>query len=38
MREFGHPDLKILLVRSAEEYRVLTLGELLPESFGPEML
>jgi cytidine deaminase len=38
MREFGHPDLEIVLVKSARKYRVLTLEELLPESFGPEHL
>ena len=38
MREFGRPDLEIVLVKSARKYRVLTLEELLPESFGPEHL
>ena len=38
MREFGRPDLEIVLVKSTQNYRVLTLEELLPESFGPEHL
>lgn len=38
MREFCGKDFQVILVRSPEEYRVLTLGELLPDSFGPENL
>ena len=39
MREFCDPDeFKVLVVKSADEYRAFTLAELLPESFGPEAL
>lgn len=38
MREFGRPEMEIVLVKSEREYRVLTLAELLPESFGPDHL
>ena len=33
MREFCKDDFKIILVKSEEEYKVFTLGELLPQSF-----
>ena len=33
MREFCEDDFKIILVKSEEEYKVFTLGELLPQSF-----
>ena len=38
MREFSKPSFKIYLAKSADDYREYTLGELLPESFGPENL
>ena len=39
LREFVNPkEFKIILARSGEVYRVMTLEELLPESFGPEYL
>ncbi len=39
MREFAGPEeFWIVLARSLEEYRVYTLEQLLPESFGPERL
>ena len=39
MREFCDPDeFKVLVVKSADEYKAFTLAELLPESFGPEAL
>ena len=37
MREFGE-DIKIIVAKSAEEYKEYTIRELLPESFGPEDL
>ena len=39
LREFSDPEeLMVLLVRSENDFRCLTLAQLLPESFGPEML
>lgn len=39
LREFCDPkEFKVILAKSAEEYRVFTLDELLPESFGPNNL
>ena len=38
MREFCDPSFRIFLAKSAEDYKEFTLGELLPESFGPENL
>ena len=39
MREFCDPkEMRVLLVKTAEDYRERTLEELLPESFGPEDL
>lgn len=39
MREFCDVDsFRVILGISPEEYKVFTLGELLPESFGPENL
>ncbi len=36
MREFCHPeDFKIITAVSLDDYRICTLKELLPESFGP---
>ncbi|MCR5162140.1 MAG: cytidine deaminase [Lachnospiraceae bacterium] len=39
MREFCDPEtFTVILARSADDYKVYTLKELLPESFGPEFL
>ena len=38
MREFCDSSFKICLAKSAEDYKEFTLGELLPESFGPDNL
>lgn len=38
MREFCGNDFQIILARTPADYRVLTLGELLPDSFGPDDL
>ena len=39
MREFADPSgFKVILAKSPEDYRILTLTELLPESFGPSFL
>ena len=38
MREFCGDCFKIYLAKSADDYKEFTLGELLPESFGPENL
>lgn len=37
MREFG-PDLIVIIGNLRDEYQVLTLPDLLPQSFGPENL
>ena len=39
MREFCDPRaFKVIVAKSADDYKVFTLAELLPESFGPEHL
>lgn len=39
LREFADSEkLQIAVARSVDDYRVFTLAELLPESFGPEDL
>ena len=39
MREFCDPRVfKVIVAKSADDCRVFTLDELLPESFGPEHL
>ena len=39
MREFCDPEsFQIVVARNPEDYRVCTLAQLLPESFGPENL
>ena len=39
MREFCAPaDFTILIAKTATDFKVFTLGDLLPESFGPEAL
>ncbi len=37
MREFCENSFEIILVRSETDYRITSLGELLPESFGPDI-
>ena len=39
MREFCDPkDMKVIMAKSPDDYKEMTLEELLPESFGPETL
>ncbi|MGN0436134.1 MAG: cytidine deaminase [Wujia sp.] len=39
LREFANPDtFYIIMAKSLEDYKVMTLGELLPMSFGPDNL
>ena len=39
MREFSDPaELRVIMARSETDYRVMTLEQLLPLSFGPESL
>lgn len=38
MREFCKPSFKIYLAKSADDYKEYILGDLLPESFGPDNL
>lgn len=39
MREFCDPrEMQVILAKSAEEYKIFTLEQLLPESFGPHNL
>ena len=39
MREFCDPaQMKVIMAKSAEDYKEMTLEELLPESFGPSSL
>lgn len=38
MREFCKPSFRIYLAKSADDYKEFTLGDLLPESFGPDNL
>lgn len=38
MQEFGGPDFKVYIVKSEQEYKELTLAELLPYSFSGEAL
>lgn len=38
LREFASDDIPIIVAKSVEEYRIFTLGELYPESFGPDHL
>lgn len=37
MREFG-PDMEVIVANSIDDYQIYTLKELLPHSFGPEVL
>ena len=37
LREFSDPkQMEVLICKSTEDYKEMTLEELLPESFGPE--
>lgn len=36
--EFGGPSLRVILAKSEEDYLLTTLGELLPQGFGPKNL
>ena len=38
MREFCEDSFEIILARSETDYRITSLGELLPESFGPDFV
>lgn len=38
MKEFCKEDFKIILVKNENEWKTFTLGELLPEGFGPDNL
>ena len=39
MREFCDPtQLTVIIARSTDDYKLMTLEQLLPESFGPQML
>lgn len=38
MREFCGEEFEIILAKSIQDYRKYTLGELLPEGFGPDNL
>lgn len=39
LREFGEPETcRVAVARTPDDYRVYTLAELLPESFGPSAL
>ena len=38
INEFAKADARIIVAKSETDYKVLTLGELLPEAFGPNNL
>lgn len=39
LREFSSPaELKVIMAKSASDYKIMTLEELLPDSFGPDDL
>ena len=39
LREFCNPnEFKVILAKSEDEFKIFTLSDLLPESFGPEHL
>ena len=38
MREFGKEKMEIIIAKSLEDYKITTLGEMLPDSFGPDHL
>ena len=38
MSEFCHDDFKVIVARSIDDYKIYTLGELLPASFGGDSI
>ena len=36
MAEFCKRDFKIIMAKNVDEYKIMTLEELLPESFNPQ--
>ena len=38
LKEFASDDLTIIIAKARDDYRIHTLGELLPHGFGPENL
>ena len=38
MREFGKDNMEIIIAKSLDDYKITTLGEMLPDSFGPDHL
>ena len=38
MREFGKEKMEIIIAKSLDDYKITTLGEMLPDSFGPDHL
>lgn len=38
MREFGKENMEIIIAKSLDDYKITTLGEMLPDSFGPDHL
>ena len=36
MAEFCKPDFKIIMAKNPDDFKIRTLGELLPESFNPQ--
>lgn len=38
LREFGKDSMEIIIAKSMEDYKITTLGEMLPDSFGPDHL
>ena len=38
MREFGNENMEIIIAKSVDDYKITTLGEMLPDSFGPDHL
>ena len=39
MREFAEPDhMQVIVAKSVTDYKAMSLAELLPMSFGPNML
>ena len=38
MVEFCAPDFKVILAKNGKDFKMVTLGELMPEAFGPSLL
>ncbi|MBR4581139.1 MAG: cytidine deaminase [Lachnospiraceae bacterium] len=38
LREFGKDSMEIIIAKSLDDYKITTLGEMLPDSFGPDHL